>query len=235
MPTNNQTNNSQLVRDQLTITSWLLLGAVIQGIAHVLLPYRNILIVLPVFLFMAYKMFNTLLMLIGLVPNPRMTKTLPYRTTVVYPDSNGNQDKPGSEPVCAILLGVVSHHPLGAFGPGFKDVGGKFEAMLTELSNDASTHGFLGSSSWINAHERTTSNEYASILYFDNEESLYKYAHGPLHSEVMQWWRKEGENLKHVGIMHEVFACPKNGWEGVYLNYHPTGKYITCSGAYVRC
>jgi heme-degrading monooxygenase HmoA len=107
--------------------------------------------------------------------------------------------------------------------PGYKEVGDRFEGMIRELSADASKHGFLGASAWLNATDRTTSSEYASIVYFENEDYLHAYAHGPMHSAAMQWWREAEKDLKHVGIMHEVFACPKDGWEGVYLNYHPTG------------
>jgi hypothetical protein len=154
-----------------------------------------------------------------------MQDVIPGRTAIIYPDSQGVQSKSGSHTVCAILLGVVSHHPLGMFAPGYKAVGDRFEAMVREMSADASTHGFLGASSWINASERSTSNEFASMLYFQNEEYLHAYAHGKMHSETMLWWREEEKagRVKHVGIMHEVFACPEQGWEGIYLNYHPTG------------
>lgn len=29
----------------------------------------------------------------------------------------------------------------------------------------------------------------------------------------------------YMGIMHEIFSAPKQGWENVYINYHPTGLY----------
>jgi hypothetical protein len=153
-----------------------------------------------------------------------MKDVLLHRTAPVYPNSKGIQEKSGNETVCALLIAVISHHPLGMFGPGFKEVGDRFKLMVQEMSADASKHGFLGASSWINAAERTSSNEVASIMYFENEEYLHAYAHGPMHSQTMQWWREAEKDLKHVGIMHEVFACPKNGWEGVYVNYHPTGQ-----------
>lgn len=27
----------------------------------------------------------------------------------------------------------------------------------------------------------------------------------------------------HVSVRHEIFAAPRDGWEGVHTNYHPTG------------
>jgi hypothetical protein len=149
------------------------------------------------------------------------------RTAPVFPDSTGAQDKPSDRTICAILLGVVSHHPLGMFGPGFKNVTDRFEAMVLELSADATAHGFLGASDWISASGRTSGNEFASILYFEDDDALHRYAHGPMHTDTMTWWRSVEKELKHVGIMHEVFSAPKKGWEGVYINYYPTGEYWT--------
>jgi hypothetical protein len=89
--------------------------------------------------------------------------------------------------MCTIMLSVVSYSPLEMLAPGFKEVGDRFEGMVREMSADATTHGFLGASSWISATDRTSSNEFAQLLYFEDEEVLHKYAHGPRHSATMQW------------------------------------------------
>ncbi|KAF2032984.1 hypothetical protein EK21DRAFT_59592, partial [Setomelanomma holmii] len=216
-----------LIRDQFSISTWLVFGALIQGIAHLFLPYRNIVLVLPLFLFLFYKAANTALILAGVLPNPYMAGVHNFRTAVVYPDEHGAQDKPADNQMCAILLAAISNHPLGMLGPGFKETSDRFDAMVAEISADATRHGFLGASSWVNANHRTTGNEFATILYFENEEAVHAYAHGPYHTETMRWWHETADQHKHVGIMHEVFACPRKGWEGVYLNYHPTGMAST--------
>ncbi|KAH7380079.1 hypothetical protein BKA66DRAFT_571155 [Pyrenochaeta sp. MPI-SDFR-AT-0127] len=212
-----------VVRDQFPITTWLLIGALIQGTASAFLPYRKIVLVLPVFLVLAFKLVSTVLVLTGICKNEMMEGVIPYRTAVVLPNEKGMPEKAGESSVCAIILAVVSHHPLGMLGPGYREVGDQFGAMVKELSNDATTHGFLGSSSWINADARTTSNEIMNILYFENEHHLHAYAHGPLHTKSMLWWRETEKSNPHLGIMHEVFACPKNTWEGIYVNYKPVG------------
>jgi hypothetical protein len=216
----------QLIRDQLPVSTWLVIGALIQGLAHLLLPYRNIVLILPVLLFLSYKLITTLLILMNILPNTYMRDVIPGRTTIVYPDSRGQQENSGTSPICAILLSVVSHHPLGMLAPGYSAVGERFQAMTRELSADASLHGFLGATNWLNASERATNNEFASIMYFENDEYLHAYAHGKMHTDTMLWWREEEKagRVKHLGIMHEVFACPEKGWEGIYVNYHPTGK-----------
>jgi hypothetical protein len=163
--------------------------------------------------------------LFNILPNDTMRDVIPGRTTIIYPDASGSQEVSGARPMCAILLSVVSHHPLGMLAPGYKEVGERFGAMTRELSADATKHGFLGASNWVNT-SRSRSNEFGTIMYFENDEALHDYAHGKMHTDTMLWWREEEKagRVKHVGIMHEMFAAPKGGWEGVYLNYHPTGK-----------
>lgn len=215
-----------MIRDQFSLFTWLIFGALIQGIAHILLPYRNIVLVLPVFMALLYKMVKTLLQIIGVLPNPLMKEVLPYRTGLIFPNEKGTQETPGDVPICAILLSAVSNHPLGMLGLGWKRVGNSFDDMIDELSADATKYGFLGATSWSNAGHRTSGNEIANILYFENEEYMHAYAHGPLHTKTMQWWHENASQLKHIGIMHEVFVCPKKSWEGVYLNYFPTGRLL---------
>lgn len=214
-----------MIRDQFSIATWLSIGAIIQAAAYTLLPYRNIVTILPVVLFLGYKISYTACVATGLLPNPRMKDVIPYRTGVIYPDEKGVQDKAADTEMCAIILGVVSHHPLGMLGPGFKGVGDRFDAMVEQMSNDATTYGYLGHSAWLNASDSTTSSEFMTILYFQNEHYLHEYAHGPMHTQTMQWWREVEKEIPHVGIMHEVFACPKRSWEGIYVNYPPVGKY----------
>ncbi|KAH6637450.1 hypothetical protein C7974DRAFT_374141 [Boeremia exigua] len=216
-----------MIRDQFSISTWLSIGAVIQAAAYALLPYRNIVTVLPVFLFLGYKLAYTACTLTGLVPNPRMKNVVAGHTTPVFPDEKGTQDKAADSTVCAIILGVISNHPLGMLGSGFKEVGDEFTAMVSQLSDDATTYGYLGSSNWLNAGDNSTSSEFMSILYFGNEQYLHDYAHGPMHSKTMQWWRKVAKDIPHIGIMHEVFSCPKKSWEGVYINYAPVGLGAT--------
>ncbi|KAJ4309786.1 hypothetical protein N0V94_008764 [Neodidymelliopsis sp. IMI 364377] len=216
-----------MVRDQFTIATWLSIGAVIQSTAYALLPYRNIVTILPVVLFLSYKLARTLAITAGLLPNPRMKDVIPNRTTLLFPDEKGVREQAANNTMCAIILAVTSNHPLGALGPGFKEVGDRFDNMCKELGETATQNGFLGYSSWLNAGDNMTSSEFMSILYFENEHYLHDYAHGPMHSEALQWWRETEKKIPHIGIMHEVFACPKKSWEGIYVNYPPVGLGAT--------
>lgn len=209
-----------------------MLGAFIQGLLC-LLPYRNIALVAPVCLALVFSIARTLLQAAGILRNPYMDGVIDGRTAVVFPNETGSYEKAGDRQLCTIMLAVRSNHPLGMFADGFKEVGDYFESLCAELDKNASSLGFLGNSSWLYAGERGVSSEFMSIVYFDSPESLHAYAHGPLHTEAMEWWQKTEKKHKHIGIMHEVYASPRTGWEGIYVNYHPTGIGATALEAEV--
>ena len=211
-----------MLRDNFTIPTWLLLGALVQGFLC-LLPYHNIALVAPASLALIGLIARTLLITFGILKNPYADGVIEGRTAALYADETGAYEKPGDQQICVIVLAVRSNHPLGLLADGFKDVGDYFNAMCAELDKDPKTHGFLGNSAWLAAGDRGVSSEFMSIMYFDSPESLHAYAHGPLHTETMEWWHKTEQKHKHIGIMHEVYAAPKNSWEGIYVNYHPTG------------
>lgn len=216
--------NPQTLRANFSLTTWLLFGAVLQSLLILLLPYKNLTLTAPAFGLLIYKTTRLALTCLGLLPNPGMDGVLNYRTVPVFPNEKGGaQDTPAGQTICAMLLSVRSNHPLGIFAPGFKETGDFFKAMISELNANATALGFLGSSSWLRAHDRETSSENMGFLHFENEQKLHDFAHGPLHTKALEWWTGAEGGLKHIGIMHEVFACPRNSWEGIYLNYHPTG------------
>lgn len=100
--------------------------------------------------------------------------------------------------------------------------------MVAQLETDQ-TAGFMGMSSWIST-ERSASNEYATVSYWRSVEDIHAFALGPLHREAWNWWNDTVAKGGHrnLGIMHEIFEVPKtNGFEGIYINYHPTGLLAT--------
>jgi len=211
-----------IIKDNFSLHTWLLMGALIQGLIC-LLPYRNIALISPGLLLLAYKLASTLLMTFGLIKHPYMEGVIPGRTAVIYPTEKGSQGKPCDRPLCAIMLAVRSNHPLGMFAPGYKEVGDYFKNMITLLDKEPTKWGFLGSSAWLSCSDRGVASEYMSMVYFETEEYLHAWAHGPLHTDAMEWWQRTQAEHKHIAIMHEVYATSKNNWEGVYINYHPTG------------
>jgi heme-degrading monooxygenase HmoA len=100
--------------------------------------------------------------------------------------------------------------------------------MEAQLEKDHAA-GFLGMSAWIGT-ERSSSNEFATISYWRSIEDIHEFALSPIHRDTWNWWNDGVASgfFKNLGIMHEIFEVPRqNGFEGVYVNYHPTGMTAT--------
>lgn len=180
-----------------------MLGAFLQGV-FCLLPYRNIALVAPIVVVLAIQTGRTLLMAAGVTHNPYMDGVIDGRTVPVYPDQDGTYKKPADDQVCAIMLAARSNSPLGILAAGYQTVGDYFDKMTAELDNNSTELGYLGSSSWLSAADRGVSSELMSMVYFKSPEHLHAYAHGPLHTETMEWWQRTAQKHKHIAIMHEV-------------------------------
>ena len=131
--------------------------------------------------------------------------------------------------------------------PGYKEVADHFKRMVKELEANPEEHGcehyhfssqiflnnlrsqlakpltVLGMSSWLNFGDRTASNELMTLSYYRSAAHLNHFARGPSHRAGWNWWNKMVKDHPHLGTMHEVYGVPKQGWESVYINYHPTG------------
>lgn len=195
------------------------------------LPYRNIALIAPVALVLLYRILTPLAMAVGLLRNTYMDGVLPGRTVPVFADPSGERPNGISHvsdrDICVIILAARSNHPLGLLAPGFKYVGDVFRAMIEELASDPERHGFLGGNNWMSAADKGAGSETMGLLYFKSTEAMHAFAHGPMHGQVMDWWKKGYEKWGHIGLMHEVFSVPRGGWEAVYNNYHPTGLGAT--------
>ena len=111
---------------------------------------------------------------------------------------------------------------------GFKETGDRFRDMIAQLEKDK-TAGFMGMSTWLST-ERSSSNEYATFSYWRSIEDIHNFALSPIHRDTWNWWNNAVAKGGHkdLGIMHEIFEVPKkNGFEGIYVNYHPTGLTAT--------
>lgn len=177
----------------------------------------------PAFLLLLWRIVQPIAMSFGLIHNPYMDGVIKGRTVPVFADATGNQDRQADREICAIVLATRSNSPLGILAPGFKEIGDYFRDMSRQLDAEATRYGYLGQSCWVSAADRGVSSEFMSVVYFESAEKLHEYAHGPLHTEATAWWQRTVKEHDHLAIMHEVFAAPKRSWEGIYINYHPTG------------
>jgi heme-degrading monooxygenase HmoA len=110
---------------------------------------------------------------------------------------------------------------MGAFAPGYKELGDYFKKMQKDMESRADEYGFLGGSDWIAHGERPTGNHLLTVMYFKSAEGIHKWAHDPMHREGWAWWNKNVEKFSHLSIYHEIFVAPKGHWETIYINSDP--------------
>ncbi|KAJ9479291.1 hypothetical protein PHBOTO_002773 [Pseudozyma hubeiensis] len=213
---------SVVLKDQLTISSWLLLGASAQCSLVGLFGARLWTLGLPV-LVLGSRLIKTILQTTGVIRNPFLDGVIHGRTTCHFPDQDGEYKGPASNKSMAVLLiSVRSNHPMGVAAPGMKELGETFSACVKWLEEDSHERGFLGMTSWINCSDRTANNELLNIGYFRSVEDIHALAHEAIHRAGWKWWNESKANLDHLTLTHEIFAVDEGSWENVFVNSAPT-------------
>ncbi|KAF3397143.1 hypothetical protein DPV78_008224 [Talaromyces pinophilus] len=211
---------SAMIRDNLTLSSWLLFGGLLQGIAITTLGPMTL---IPTAVVILYRVIDHLLMATGIIRNRYMDGVLHTKFSGQYPRPDGSfAADPAAESVCVFLLGASCNHPLGILAPGVRELSDKAQAMVDAMTADSEKYGVLGTSSWIK-REEAARNELMYMFYLRDYESLHRFAHDSLHMEGVQWWSKIVKDHPYVAIYHETYNIPKGQWENIYINSHPTG------------
>lgn len=205
-------------------TTLLLIGATLQGV--LLLAVPSVIMLLPSIILLLARLADTLAITYKFKPNHYLQDSIYQKHTVIIPDSEGNMSsEPADEKIAILLLCAKANHPLGFFAPNMKEVGFYGSSMFTELDEQALQHGFLGQSQWTTTDERGAI-EFMQLSYWRSVEDVQAYAAGLLHSKARKWWEqmihKDPENMKHIGLSHEVFEAPKSSWEAVSWNFQPS-------------
>ncbi|KAJ5671373.1 hypothetical protein N7507_000500 [Penicillium longicatenatum] len=211
-----------LLRDQFSITTWLLLGAVAQGLAILALPAFYA--VLPAMIVLSYRVVDTLLMSVGLKKNRFMDNVIMGKFTGQIPNSEGvYSSKPSDENVVCFQLIARSNHPLGMLAPGAREISALAQNMYKQLDIERETYGYLGAKTLLGADERSAGNHLITMMYFRNLEGIHRFAHGPMHMDTWNWWNAKGKKYGYLSIAHELYSSPKNQWENIYINAELTG------------
>lgn len=211
-------------RDNFSIRTWLCFGAAAQSIAFLLLGHYAL---VPVVVYLLFRAADTYAKTTGLKSNPRMENIIGEKFSAQFPDSSGHYgSKASSSDVCVMLLSSRTNHPLGAFAPGFAQVGAYMQQMTKELAANSQELGLLGMGGFLGT-SRTTSNEVLLKAYFRSAKHVHDYAQGPLHRKAWDWWNKTVKQHPHLTIQHELYHVPAGQWESIYVNAEPNGVAAT--------
>lgn len=99
-----------MLRDQLPISTWLLLGASAHGVLLLILPQSGVYISSIVFLVVALRVCKTLLQAYGVLHNPEIDEAVLGKVSAQIPDLEGNiPTQPSQEDVVVLMLGIKSN------------------------------------------------------------------------------------------------------------------------------
>jgi heme-degrading monooxygenase HmoA len=205
---------------------WILVGGSLQAIVglafHLVLDHVPIYTFVPVLAVLLVKGIDAMAVTAGLKSNPFLEEAILHRTAPQIPDADGTfSSDPGDEKIVVFLLGFKINHPLGILAPHIAKINEANIQMWKELDKTAPESGYYGSSEWTQRDPRGGV-EVLTISYWRSTDDVHRFAYGPTHRKIWDFWNANVKDLKHLGIEHEIFEVDKHKWEGVYLNAQPT-------------
>lgn len=208
--------------NNLSLSSWLLIGALLQSIILSFIP--RLYAFIPIFLILGARFGHTLLVTYHVLPNPYLKDAIFSKNSAQVPDADGNfSDNSASQGVVCLHLGAKFNHPLGVFAPNAKQLGEHLGGMVRVLDSEAGAgNGYLGGSNFTSFDPRGAT-EVNFISYWRSIDAIHTFAYGPTHRAAWDWWNKLPlSGSQHIGINHEIFAAAPGQWEAIYLNFQPT-------------
>lgn len=100
-----------ILRAELSITDWLLLGCGFQSLLVLISPLPAIYSLLPTLSLLTYKVLKIVAMTCGLIYNPHMKNVRVGRQTAIFPGPDGSFSRSPGDPlgggeICIVLLSV---------------------------------------------------------------------------------------------------------------------------------
>lgn len=173
-----------------SITTWLLLGAILQCLLSSLLP-RNIAL-LPSIIAFSFRFAKGYLVATGRLSNPLFSGVNFDRTTAQFPAADGTLTAPcSSNSIVVLVLSASFTHPNGRFCPGGDKMGPYFVNMWADAETQREKYGYLGNTPAMVA-EPDTAGAYGTrngddqgktivfLSYWKNLEGLQEFARGRL-------------------------------------------------------
>lgn len=181
---------STALRDQLSLSTWLLIGAGVQTCALAAMPAKYVgAITLGGLAFLCTRTALQTFSLVKFNPSPPIT---PGRFTARPPAS------PDPQPIVVFILGFNSCHPLGKLAPGVKEVGDYFNGIMDEAKADKGSSGFLGSTSFLTM-DGAADNAFMTLSYWCELDKLEKFSKTGVHAKAMKWWNEAAKKYPYLG------------------------------------
>lgn len=181
---------SVTLRDQLPLSTWLLVGAGAQTACLAVLPFK--VVVAVTFGSLAFLLTRTVLYAFRVVTFAPSPPIVPGRMTARPPASLDPQA------IVVFILGFQSSHPLGKLAPGVKEVGEYFTGIMREATAAKGSSGFLGSTS-LSTMDGDSDNAFITLSYWSDLDKLEKFSKQGVHAKTVKWWNEASQRFPHLG------------------------------------
>lgn len=132
----------QLVNDNFSLSTWLLLGACLQ--ASIALVVKNkYYAFLPAVFILSARIIDALLIHFNIKQNPYLQQAIMKKAAAIVPDSQGNFTGAGQEKVTIMLLGAKTNHPFGALAADFLKMNKYIAGMNAEFEQENGPNGCM--------------------------------------------------------------------------------------------
>lgn len=132
--------NFNLLKDELSLSAWLAVGACVQAAVSFLLPARYSL--LPLALTACILAGNLAAQYSGIVPNAYLKKATLDRWSILFPEKDGSRPaKFGDKPIAMFLVGIRSNHPLGRLHPTYRKLNDYMDDIYKDAEDNRRTNG----------------------------------------------------------------------------------------------
>lgn len=120
-------------RDDLRLSTWILLGACLQSLLVLLFP--RFVALLPAFTVLVTRIIIGALKNEGLLSHTGFDKVRLGRTTAQIPNQDGSfSATPADKDIVVFIIATRSSHPKGRFGPGLYQTNNYFTQMWKDLA-----------------------------------------------------------------------------------------------------
>ncbi|KAI1780610.1 hypothetical protein F4818DRAFT_396255 [Hypoxylon cercidicola] len=216
--------NYNLVKDELSLPAWLLVGAAAQILVSFTAPQEFAFV--PAGITFSVLLINFLAQALGITKNTYLKNTIPGRHTVVFPNEDGSRpEKLGDKPIAMFLVGIRSNSALGRLNPTYRRIQHYMDELYEDAETNRATNGYLGRTPDFLPQDFSSNNTLISISYWKTIDDLEAFARRPIHTKAFMYLVKAqtGDKPQETGVLHEVLYCPPGHWEGIYSNMTPWG------------
>jgi len=209
-------------RDDIAVSTWLLVGACLQILLVATLP--TFLATTPALTLLLSRVLINISTRNGLLRDSSTKGVRLGRFSNQFPQPDGSlSPTPSDQEVVVFILGARSNHVNGRYAPGMAAVGEAYSEMWKDAEENREKWGFLGKTTGLKTSNLESNNATIWISYWKNLDSLERFAQGAAHKKGWDLFRQTTKKYPHIGIMHETYAVPKGRWETIYINFLPFG------------